>query len=490
MCEMLKNQIDKIIQKKSNFSRLKYKIEITVKKQANANQFPNMDFSFKKIDILCIETEFTTFTKINDEIKEIIKEIKKLNSAYLVSFIFENCYVKFWNENINLDWHIQFNKCNINVNVQDVHIDEIHLLAQNFHNCHFKNLSLLSGEVKVVQIDLYNASIDLFQISKIIILDSGTNKIEIKNSQIDKIMIQDAILKSEFTIYETKINAITIKNVDFESLSEFNEVTFQSEFDFQEITYKGLALFDRCIFDTKAQFEYVIFEKFTSFRGTTFNKGLNLDYTSGDKEINFSGIKGLEKTESKKQTSRETFRFIKNAFEKNGNKIEANLYHSYELKARKNELDNQSISEDNLLDKIVFFFNEKTSNHGLNWLLPIFWMIFIGLYYSSYFYSDSFNFFEVILFWAAITSSIYILFQEQTIKLKKYLLSLIPAFLFYSLIVCFNNNFGADTIFKFLNIISFEKDANISLMENTLSKAIMAYLIYQFVVSLRKDTRK
>ena len=49
---------------------------------------------------------------------------------------------------------------------------------------------------------------------------------------------------------------------------------------------------------------------------------------------------------------------------------------------------------------------------------------------------------------------------------------------------------GIDSIFKFLNIISFEKDINISLAESTISKAIMAYLIYQFVISLRKDTRK
>lgn len=490
MDETLKSQINKIIQKKSNFSKLKYEINIVIEKLANANQFPDIDYSLKKIDIICTQIELTKFSNINKEVKEIITEIEKLKNTHLVSVIFEKCDVSFLNENINVDWHVQFNECDIKINVQNVQIDEIHLLAQNFHNCHFKNLSLLSSEITTVHIYLHNASIDLLQISKVVISDGETNKIEIKNSQIDSILIQDAIIKSHFTIYETKINTITIKNVDFESLSEFNEVTFQSQFIFQEITYKGLTLFDRCIFNAKAQFEYVIFEKFTSFRGTTFNKGLNLDYTSGDKEINFFGIKGLEQDKSKEETSRETFRLIKNAFEKHGNKIEANLYHSYELMARKNELDNQSISGNNFLDKMVFFFNEKTSNHGLNWALPIYWMIFIGLFYSSYFYTSNFNLLESLLFWISILSSIYIFLKFKITKIKKYLFALFPPFLFYSLIVCFNSDFGFDSIFKFLNIISFEKDINISLTESTISKTIMAYLIYQFVVSLRKDTRK
>jgi|GEM_PF-3937988 len=48
----LKNKLDGIIKKKSDFSKLTYEINIAVEKPANAHQFPNQDFSFKRIDII------------------------------------------------------------------------------------------------------------------------------------------------------------------------------------------------------------------------------------------------------------------------------------------------------------------------------------------------------------------------------------------------------------------------------------------------------
>lgn len=117
-------------------------------------------------------------------------------------------------------------------------------------------------------------------------------------------------------------------------------------------------------------------------------------------------------------------------------------------------------------------------------------MFFIGLYYSTYFYSGNFNFLLSILFWISIVSSTYFLIKSENKLLTNYILSLIPASLFYIIVVYTLNDFEIDSIFKFLNIINFKEDENISLSENTISKVIMGYLIYQFIVSIRKDTRK
>lgn len=428
MDENLKNQVIEIIQKQSNCATLDFDIQI--------NQFPNVDSNIKKIDIVCSDAKFDSFIKINNEIKETIKEIEKLNSAHLVHFIFKKCYVKFWNESINLDWKIKFNECNINVLVQDESIDEIYLLTTNFINCSFENLSLLSGEVNILQIDLFYVSIDLFQISIIKILDKGTNKIKIKNSKITKIMIQSTIFKYDFAIYNTNINTIIANDVDFEALSEFNEVTFQDEFYFNEITYKGFTLFDKCIFNTKANFEYIIFEKFASFRGSTFNKGLNLDYTSGDKEINFFGINGLENEQSKKNTSRETYRIIKNNFEKNANKIEANKYHALELDQRRRELAKNKWK--NISDYIVFKIHDLSSEHSTNWFLALFWM-FVVSYITNRF---------------------------------------------------LGNELSIDCVFKYINILSKIEDFDNSYFVMLLNKVSLGYLYYQFLTAVRKDTRK
>lgn len=436
--ENLKNEVSEIIQKQSNCSKLNFDINIFDQVPLNAHQFPTIDSTFKKIDIICSNTSFDSFITVNDEIKNIYSEIEKINSKYFVSFIFEKCHIRFMDENVNLDWHILFIECNINVNVQDKSIDEIYLLAKNFHNCKFENLSLLC-ETNIVRIDLISASIDLLRLEKTEILDKEINKIELKNCEINKIMVQDTIFKRDFTIYNTKINIITINNVDFGSLSEFNEVTFQEKFDLSEITYKGFTLFDKCTFNTKAEFEYIIFEKFTSFRGSIFNKGLNLDYTSGDKEINFFGINGLESDDSKQETSRETYRIIKNNFEKIGNKIEANNYLTLELEKHRSDIWNRpDISLQLLRDGIVSFFHWISSNHSSNWFLALFWIFIVSCFTNLF----------------------------------------------------LDNELSLNYVFKYINILSKIEDFDNLYTVLAFNKVSLGYLYYQFLTAVRKDTRK
>lgn len=254
----LKEQLESIIHKQVNFSKLNYHIEIKVDQPANLEQLPNQDFSFKSIiDILCIEEKFIKFGKINQEIGEIVKEIEKINSTYFVKFIFEKCDVKFWNEDINLDWHINFKDSNININIQDIELNEIYLLTKNFNNCTFKNLSLLNN-VKTLHIDLSFNDIKLLQFAITKIADNGINKINIGNTNIGQAIIIDSIFKSDFIIYSSQIDSIEIRDVDFEALAEFRAVVFKNKFNFEEISYRGLALFDRCVFNTKAEFKYII----------------------------------------------------------------------------------------------------------------------------------------------------------------------------------------------------------------------------------------
>lgn len=454
MDENLKNELNEIIQKQSNYSRLNYDINVVDQVPLNAHQFPSIDYTFKKIDIICSNTNFDSFIIINDEIKNIYSEIEKINSTYLVTFIFDKCHIKFWNENVNLDWYIHLYECIINVNVQDTKIDELYLLNKNFYSCKFENISLLSSEVNSVQIDLHSTFIDLFQIVIMEIVNNENSKIEVHNSHIKKIVIQDAIIKRDFTIYTTKIDDITIKNVDFESLSEFNEVTFQDKFELREITYKGLTLFDKCIFNTKAEFEYIIFEKFTSFRGSTFNKGLNLDYTSGDKEINFFGINGLESDESKYETSRETYRIIKNNFEKNGNKIEANKYHALELDQKRRELEKNKWQ--NFKDYIVFKLHDLSSEHSTNWFLVLLWIFGIG-------------FLTVFLLHLDIAKDLF--FHPYHFKIE-YICKIV------------------NQLFEFIYIGNTNDELKNNPFVFLFNKVSLGYLYYQFVTATRKDTRK
>jgi|GEM_PF-2367431 orfc667-5 len=443
----LKEQLKSIIQKQVNFSKLTYNIEIKVVQRANLERFPKHDIK------ICIKEEFINFREINQETKEIVKEIGKINSRYLVKFIFEKCDVKFWNEDINLYRHINFKDSNVNINVQDIELDEIYLLSLNFNNCTFENLRLLSN-VKTLHIDLRLNNIKLLWFVGITMTDNGINKIDINDTHIEQVIIKDSAFKRDFTIYRSKIDSIEIKNVDFESLSEFNEVTFQNKFDFKEISYKGYALFDKCIFNAKAEFEYIIFEKFTSFRKSEFKSGLNLDITSCDKEINFFGTRGLDSTDSKNNTSQETYRIIKNNFEKIGNKIEANKYHSLELERKRVDIEENKWK--NIGDYIVFKLHYISSNHSTNWVLALLWIILVG-------------FLTIIFLHLNVVKELFI--NPCSFKIEH----------FYKIF---------DNLWKYIYIGNMDDELKRNSFIFLFNKVSLGYLYYQFLTAVRKDTRK
>ena len=453
MIDGLKEQLKSIIQKQVNFSKLTYDIEIKVVQPANSEQFPNQDFSFKSIDILCVEEEFIKFGKINKEIKEIVKEIEEINSTHFVTFIFKKCDIKFWNEDINLDWHIKFKDSNININVQDIELDEICLVSGNFNNCTFENFSLLSN-VKTLHIDLGFNEIKLLQFAITKIVDNGFNKINIGNTHIGQAIIIDNIFKSDFIIHSSQIDSIEIRDVGFEALAEFRAVIFENKFDFEGISYKGLALFDRCIFNTKAEFKYITFEKFTSFRSSVFNNGLNLDFTGCDKEINFFGISGLDSAESKKHTSQETYRIIKNNFEKIGNKIEANKYHSLELASKRIELEKNKWK--NIGDYIVFKLHYMSSNHSTNWVLALLWIVLVGFLTTIFLHLNA-------------VKELFI--NPSSFKIEY----------FYKIF---------DNLCKYIYIGNMDDELKRNSLVFLFNKVSLGYLYYQFLTAVRKDTRK
>ena len=259
-----------------------------------------------------------------------------------------------------------------------------------------------------------------------------------KKLKINNLQIFSSTFEKDFSFHNVIIKNAEIKDCDFNSLSEFVESEFTEKFNFDEITYKGFTLFDNCTFNTKAKFGYIIFEKFTSFRGSKFNKGIDLEYTSSDKEINFYGIEILDKN----TTSQETYRIIKNQFEKLNNKIEANKYHALEMEQHRKTIWERIFNDCNsflklLPDGIVLFIHKLSSNHSSNWFLALFWIFVVSL----------------------ITS--------------------------WSL-----DSITVDNFFKYINILSKIEDFNCSYMAMTLNKVSLGYLYYQFLTAVRKDTRK
>ena len=161
--------------------------------------------------------------------------------------------------------------------------------------------------------------------------------------------------------------------------------------------------------------------------------------------MNFYGINIVDTS----KTSQETYRIIKNQFEKLNNKIEANKYHALELEQHRKDIKKRVFSDLKsfykfLPDGLISFFHWASSNHSSSWFLALIW-----------------------IFVVSICTNIFL--GNNTIDFS------------------FD---GWDNIFKYINILSKLEDFNNSYLVMTLNKVSLGYLYYQFLTAVRKDTRK
>ncbi len=354
---------------------------------------------------------------------------------------------------------------------------------------YYDNEKAINGFMFIGIKSISSITVDFCQFNgNIHINHDSTEKLTITN-----LTITNSVFEKDFSFHSCNIDEIKINDSDFNSLSEFNNCEFKEKFDLSEITYKGFTLFDDCDFLQKAEFEYVIFEKFASFRKSIFHQGINLDYTSSDKEIHFFGVSILENDNPEKNTSQETYRIIKYNFEKLGNKIEANKYHALELNQKKRELEKNKWQ--NFSEYLVFKIHDMSSEHSTNWNLALLWIVMVGFLTTILEKSPY-------LLNVLPLSFLFAFALFENIKSR-----LIVFLMFFALVLFFSNEIFLKDIMQNMSLINLNgtikpeiKEATVQNWWNTLSwwstlivflnKISLGYLYYQFLMSIRKDTRK
>ncbi len=348
------------------------------------------------------------------------------------TIIFRNC--KFANLEICVLTHkVIFDNCTI---------DNLEIIKKNYNKVS-ETIHINGGTIDKLTID--NSTIkNKFYINK----QSDTNN---QALTIDKLIIKDTIFKENFKLHRCTVNDFILEDVDFEKNADFFMSVFTQKLAnndkkniyFKAINFKGLALFGDTKFKEKLIFKYVTFEGHNHFKSAELHKGLDLEYTNIQKEINFYGIDILDT----RKTSQETYRIIKHQFNKLGNIIEANKYHALELEQKRINLSNIKFkSLQNLSEWMVFSFHKVFSNHSSSWYIALFWIFVIGgLTYLSI---DNF--------------------------------------------VCLRHNCTSNWIdyFKYISIINLDNCIKENPLIFVLNKISLGYLYYQFLLSVRKDTRK
>ncbi|MCD4668735.1 MAG: hypothetical protein K8R44_09195 [Sulfurimonas sp.] len=341
----------------------------------------------------------------------------------------------------------------------DDNIEYIKFVNCEFHNIINENfiINMEFDECSFNDIDLYNLSIGIVFlnciIGKFFITNSEvSNLISVRNTKTEEnnigtVEIFDTTFKDNFHFSNINISFLMISDTNFNKLFDFNSVVVMDECNFEKIKFKELALFDKCIFETKIIFKYVIFESFSYFRNSTFKNGIDLEYSSSKEEMNFYNIQGLSSKESKINTSQETYRIIKHQFEKLGNKIEANKYHALELEQRRRILYKEKFdSLQKFSEWLVFMSHKVFSNHSSSWHISIFWIFVVGFFTSF-----------------SIDNLVYHRY-DCTVSWIDY--------------------------FKYISIINLDNCIKEHPLIFLLNKISLGYLYYQFLLSVRKDTRK
>ncbi|TLT01317.1 hypothetical protein [Aliarcobacter cibarius] len=259
--------------------------------------------------------------------------------------------------------------------------------------------------------------------------------------KIGSLNIQDTKFNANFKLHNSEIKNFVLKDTDFEKNADFFKTKFLTTKDivFHTINFRALALFGETVFSEYLIFKYVTFQGYSHFREAVFKKGLNLEYANIEKEMNFFGIKELDKKKSIENTNQETYRIVKYQLQKVGNIIDSNKYHTLELEKKRKKVcnfcDNKNRSS---LDCLVLNIHKISSNYSTNWFLSLLWILVVGLIFNLY----------------------------------------------------LTNEFLSINLFKYISLLTSKEDFSSNYILFVLNKVILGYLYYQFVTAIRKDTRK
>ncbi len=251
--------------------------------------------------------------------------------------------------------------------------------GQLFNNCKFKKNIEFRNVVFSSSIfnntDDHNFNIREFKLSGCEL----SEKFVLNNCSIGIFLLEDTVFASKFEFKNNKVKNFRTYNSNFLKLVDMYETTYTS-FSIEKSIFEDFVGFEKCVFgksDTEddsfvVRFTYTTFLSFVNFRSANFKSGLDIENINLKEPPNFLNVEI-----NNIYSNRETYRIIKNSFDTVGNKIEANKFFSYEMKAYKRELK----GTDQYQEKLILFFNENISDFGQSYIRPAILIIISAFIY-------------------------------------------------------------------------------------------------------------
>lgn len=385
-------------------------------------KFPNREkdnYSINNIDYFIILEKFKSIDFLG-----CVFSTSELNlvspTLYFEECVFEKIFsISQYNEGKN-NSHYIFNACVFKESVRNTKEDNLVIEVSLFNNCIFKgdiyfNKIIFNNDfIKEIQSGLSIERIYLkdcifgkrvrfnyFKINYLEIFDTQfLSKLEIKNSEIEVIDFFNSNVTEVFDAYQSIFRNCHFYKSIFKSFAGFENVTFGRDNK-----------------KNKTKFIYTTFEDFSNFRNTKFLSGLDFANVNLKQPPNFLNTEIYEK-----ETNRETFRIIKNSFEKISNHIEANRFFIHEMNVYRGEVSFLKSPA----TKFVINANYYISGFGKSYIKPAILLVFSIILYTyivdkhkeifeknDYIISESFNDFSIFINDAAINFLPFTRFLEK-----------------------------------------------------------------------------
>lgn len=326
---------------------------------------------------------------------------------------------------------IHFNSCEFSASSLDLESTKCFFQDCKFHNgLSLSNIPVLENESNVLfQNCEFSNTVSSSPLDKQLVIDSALffdcsftkinfdntifNEAIFKNSKgfkgsIQNLEIYDSVLKKEFVLDYHSIDSLIITGTQFQEplhmykcrdINELNiiDATFEKSVNFNSSSFGVFYItntsfseyvnFEYCRFglgegieeNLTAQFDYTTFKSFMNFRNTTFYSGLDLSLSNLKENPNF-----LNTTIEPKYTNKETFRIIKNSFDKVGNFSEANNFFAKEMQMDLKE----TLFLKSPAKKFMLWFNLGISNFGQFYWLPLFYILGFSFFLSFINYEE------------------------------------------------------------------------------------------------------
>lgn len=201
----------------------------------------------------------------------------------------------------------------------------------------------------------------------------------LNNCTISLFLSKGSEFKSKFEFKNNRVKSFDEFNTNHYGIVDNYETRYE-KFRVQKCIFNDFVGFEKCFFgkiynddvNFLAKFMYATFMSFVNFRNTTFYSGLDIEHANLKEPPNFLNAKI-----NSAHTNRETFRIIKNAFDKAGNHIEANKFFVHEMAKYNEELKDSPLTQ----EKFVFKINNWASGFGRSYMKPIGWIVFFSIIY-------------------------------------------------------------------------------------------------------------